>query len=76
MSHAPSADYSDQPFYLQHPAAVATIITIIIAGAFIYLVGASYHPAGGHGSHAAAPGHAASGAPAASAAPAAAPPKP
>jgi hypothetical protein len=73
MSHAPSADYSDQPFYLQYPAAVATIITIVIAGVFIYLVGASYHPPGaGQGSHGAAPGK--SGAPATSAAPAA-PPK-
>lgn len=70
MSHGPTADYSDQPFYLQYPAATATIVTLIIAGAFIYLVGSSYHPPA-PGAHGAAPG--ASGAPAASAAPAAAP---
>lgn len=72
MSAKPSADYSDLPFHLQHPGTAATVITIVIAAAFVYLVASSYHgPAGGHGTHGAAPAAsgAASAAPAASGAP-------
>lgn len=63
MSAQPSADYSDQPIYLQHPGVAATIITLVISFAFIYLVSSAYHgPAGGHGASgseapAAAPTH-------------------
>ena len=62
MSSAPKADYSELPFYLQHPGAVATIITIVIAGTFIYLVGSAYHPT--DASHGAAPAASGSAAPA------------
>ena len=57
MSAQPSADYSDQPIYLQHPGLAATIITLVISFAFIYLVASAYHgPAEGNGaSHGAAP---------------------
>jgi hypothetical protein len=70
-----AADYSDKPFYLQYPAATATIITLVIAGSFIYAVvvgGTSgHHGPAAHGSGSAA--HGASAAPATSAAK---PPKP
>jgi hypothetical protein len=68
-----AADYSDQPFYLQYPAATATIITLGIVGVFLYAVisgGTSgHHGPSAHGSAA----HSGSAAPAASAAK---PPKP
>ena len=65
-----AADYSDKPFYLQYPGATATIITLVIAGTFIYAVVASgtsgHHGPAAHGSSSAAQG--ASAAPAGSAA--------
>ncbi len=75
MSHAhPAADYSDKSFPLQHPALSATVITLVIAGVFLYLV----ISAGGHppsGAHGAAAGSGSAAKVATSAKPAASAPK-
>ncbi len=72
---AKPAPEPDLPFHLQHPALVATVVTIALIAGFL---GALYQSAQGHHgpSHGAAPHGSASGAKPAASAPAASAAKP